>query len=234
MPPKKMDNTTKNFYAMLPPHLKSVCENPDVKHHGLTLPFRGLIVGASGSGKSTLCLELLSRMPRTFTKVVLVCRSAAEPLYRYIVETSDPDTLEVFEFNNDGLPAIDDYKGAGNKLIIYDDLISLSKQELKPVVDAFIRGRKFNVSLLFLTQAYYQAPKTIRLQCNLMFLKKIGSSRDLGMILRETSLGLNQEQLLNIYKKCTKEQGDFLLIKLDSSGEEGKFFHNLLAQVLGN
>jgi hypothetical protein len=230
MPPKKVkqpNNSTTNFYEKLPPHLKVKPDNPDFEKHGLTLPFRGLIVGASGSGKTTLLLEILSRMPRTFSKVVICCRSSAEPLYQYMVESCDADTLDFFEYDKDGLPPIDDYKSGGNKLIVYDDLISLSKKELQPVVDAFIRGRKYHCSLLFLTQSYYQCPKTIRLQCDLVFLKKIGSTRDLGAILRETSLGVNQDQLLNIYKRCTKNRGDFLLIKLYSSEEEGgKFCHN--------
>lgn len=229
--PQAPSNETRNFYELLPAHLKQKAPNPDFANHGLHLPMRGLIVAASGGGKTTLVVEILSRMPTTFSKVVICCRSAAEPLYQHIIETADPDTLEIFEYDKDGLPMIDDYKGDRQKLIVYDDLISLSTKDLQPVVDAFIRGRKFNCSLLFLTQSYYRTPKTIRLQCNYIFLKKLSSTRDLGMILSECSLGVSKEQLYQIYKKCTKTKLDFLLLKLDQTEDDGKFCYNFLDPI---
>ncbi len=227
-----MSNTTKNFYEIIPPHLRQKVPNPDFKNHGLELPFRGLIVAASGGGKTTLVLEILSRMPRTFDKVIIVCRSKNEPLYEWLDSSADPETLEFFEYSTDGLPSPDDFQNDGTqKLVVYDDLISLNSKELEPVVDMFIRGRKKGCSLLFLTQSYFKTPKTIRLQCNLIFLKKLGSTRDLNLILSETSLGISKQELMNIYRRCTKNKGDFLLIKLDKDESDGKFSHNFLEQI---
>ena len=234
MPTKKKpsSNDTKNFYDLLPPQFTKKAPNPDFENHGLKIPFRGIIVAASGGGKTTLVMEILSRMPRTFDKVVIACRSSHEPLYQYLIESSDPETLEIFEYDKDGLPLIDNYKDLNTqKLIVYDDLISLNQKELAPVVDAFIRGRKYNCSLLFLTQSYYKCPRTIRLQANYLFLKKLSSTRDLNMILSECSLGVNKEQLHQIYKMCTKNKFDFLLISLDDCEDTGKFRHNFLNRI---
>ena len=51
-------------------------------------------------------------------------------------------------------------------LIVFDDTITdiLFIKELNPAVaKLFIRGRKLNVSLVFITQSYFAVPKNIRL-----------------------------------------------------------------------
>ena len=47
-------------------------------------------------------------------------------------------------------------------LIVFDDMIAdmLSNEKLNPVVsELFIRGRKLNISLVFITQSYFTVPK---------------------------------------------------------------------------
>ena len=51
-------------------------------------------------------------------------------------------------------------------LIVLDNMIAdmLSNKKLNPIVtELFIRGRKLNISLVFITQSYFAAPKTVRL-----------------------------------------------------------------------
>ena len=50
-------------------------------------------------------------------------------------------------------------------LIVLDDTIvdMLSDKKLNPIVtELFIRGRKLNISLVFVTQSYFAMPKNIR------------------------------------------------------------------------
>ena len=50
--------------------------------------------------------------------------------------------------------------------IVFDDMIAdmLSNKKRNPVViELFIRGRKLNVSLVFITQSYFAVPKNISL-----------------------------------------------------------------------
>ena len=47
-------------------------------------------------------------------------------------------------------------------LIVFDDMIAdmLSNKKLNPIVtELFIRGRKLNISLVFITQSYFAVPK---------------------------------------------------------------------------
>ena len=52
------------------------------------------------------------------------------------------------------------------KLIVFDDMIvdMINNKKFNPLVTKlFIRGRKFNISIVFITQSYFKVPKEIRL-----------------------------------------------------------------------
>ena len=51
-------------------------------------------------------------------------------------------------------------------LILFDDMIAdmLSNKKLNKIVtELFIRGRKLNISIVFITQSYFAVPKNLRL-----------------------------------------------------------------------
>ena len=61
-------------------------------------------------------------------------------------------------------------------VIIFDDMIPdrLSNKKLNPVVtELFIRGRKLNISLVYITQSYFAVPKKYRLNSAYYFIMKI-------------------------------------------------------------
>ena len=65
-------------------------------------------------------------------------------------------------------------------LIVFHDIIAdmLSHKKLNPIVtEIIIRGRKLNISLVFVTQFYFAVPKDIRLNCAHYFIMKIPNKR---------------------------------------------------------
>ena len=51
-------------------------------------------------------------------------------------------------------------------LIVFDDMIAdmINNKRLNPIViELFIRGRKLNISIGFITQSYFKVPKDVRL-----------------------------------------------------------------------
>ena len=71
------------------------------------------------------------------------------------------------------------------KLIIFDDVIvdMLSNKRLTTIAtELFIRGRKLNISLVFITQSYFAVPKNIRLNSKHHFIMKIPNKRELQQI----------------------------------------------------
>ena len=50
------------------------------------------------------------------------------------------------------------------------------------VTELFIRGRKLNISLVFITQSYFKVPKDVRLNTTHFFVAKISNKRELQQI----------------------------------------------------
>ena len=59
-------------------------------------------------------------------------------------------------------------------------LICLVIKKLNPTVtEMFIREKKLNISLAFVTQSYFAVPKNIRLNSTYYFAMKISNKREL-------------------------------------------------------
>lgn len=222
---RETSSSLKNWYGQLPKDMIPRYSNPAFKDHGIGLPFRGLIVGGSGSGKTTLVLEILHRMYDTFGHVTIYTMNAEEPLYKFLESKIKPEQLTIRE----GYTAIEPPEKLDKELqhlVVFDDLV-LEKNQDK-IAQYFIRGRKIakGVSCLYLTQSYFGAPKVIRLQCTFVLVKKLMSTRDLNMILKDFSLDCTREQLHALYKHCVDtNQRDFLFVDL-SAPEESRFRYN--------
>ena len=67
-------------------------------------------------------------------------------------------------------------------LIVFDDMIAdmESNKTLSPIVtELLLRGRKFNISFVFISQSYFKVPKTIRLNATHHFFMKIPNEIEL-------------------------------------------------------
>ena len=59
----------------------------------------------------------------------------------------------------------------------------ISNTKLNPVVtEPFIRGRKLNIFIVFITQSYFKLPKESRLNTTHIFIMKIPNKRELQQI----------------------------------------------------
>ena len=70
-------------------------------------------------------------------------------------------------------------------LIVSDDMITdmVSNKKLNLVVtELFIRGRKLNITLAFITEFYFSVPKNIRLASTHYFIMKIPNKQELPQI----------------------------------------------------
>ena len=75
----------------------------------------------------------------------------------------------------------------------------------------FIRGRKLNISIVFITQLYFKVPKDVRLNSTHFFIMKILNKRELQQIALKHSSEIDIKDFMNIYKKCTAESYSFLV-----------------------
>ena len=90
--------------------------------------------------------------------------------------------------------------------------IKYNKDFKKAIKELFYRGRKVNISLVFITQSYFRALKDIRLNITHYILMKICNKRELKIIAEENSGHLDYKDFLKIFNYCTKEPCSFMLI----------------------
>ena len=65
-------------------------------------------------------------------------------------------------------------------LIVFDDMIAdimTNKRFYTIIKEFFIRCRKLNISLVFITQSYFSVPKDVRLNTTHFFIMKINNKR---------------------------------------------------------
>ena len=150
----------------------------------------------SGSGKTNALLNLIDNQP-DIDKIYLYAKDPHEAKYQYLINTRESTELKHFndpkafiEYSNDMQDVyknIEEYN-IGNKskiLIVFDDMIAdmINNKKLNSIVtELFIRGRKLNISLVFITQSYFKVPKDVRLNSTHSFIMKISDKRELQQI----------------------------------------------------
>ena len=112
---------------------------------------------------------------------------------------------------------IDDYNNdKENKiLIVFDDMIAdmIHNKKLNSIVtELFIRGRKLNIFIVFITQSYFKVPQDVRLNTTHFCIAKIPNKRELQQIAIKHSSDINPKDFGNIYKKYTAEPYSFFVI----------------------
>ena len=97
----------------------------------------------------------------------------------------------------------------------------LDNNKLNPIVtELFIRGRKLNICLAFITQSYFAVPKNIRLNSTHYSVMKIPNKRELQQIVFNHSSHIDFQDFMSLYKKCTEKQYSFLVIETPLSFRE--------------
>ena len=80
-----------------------------------------------------------------------------------------------------------------------------SNKKLNPIVnELFVRSRKLNMSLAFITQSYFAVPKDIRLNSTHYFIRKTPNKRELKQIASHNSLDIDFNDFMSLYKKVSQ------------------------------
>ena len=119
-------------------------------------------------------------------------------------------------------------------LIVFDDVIAdmINKKKLNSMVtELFIRGRKLNISLVFIRQSYFKVPKDVKLNTTHFFIMKILNKRELQQIAINHSSDISTKDFINIYKKCTNKPYSFLVNDTTLSSDDPLRFRKNLYNI---
>ena len=128
-----------------------------------------------------------------------------------IINLDDPNAfIEYSNTMDDVYNNIDDYNSNRKRkvLIVFHDMIAdimTNKKYQATIKELFIRCRKLNISLIFITQSYFSVSKEVRLNSTHYLIFKVNNRRELQNIAFNHSADIDYKDFLEIYRNCTKE-----------------------------
>ena len=187
-----------------------------------------LIIGSSGSGKTNVLFNLIQQDNRSLIdKIYLYAKDLSERKYQFLIKKGEDagiqnlnDPSAFIEYSNpmdDVCNNIVDYNPKRKRkiLIVFDDMIAdiMTNRKFQAIIkELFIRCRKLNISLVFITQPYFNVPKEVRLNSTHCLIMKIHNKRELQQIAMNHSADIDYKDFLKIYRNCTKEPYSFFTI----------------------
>ena len=216
-----------NKYQFLINKRESIGLKPfnDPKAYIPDYPYRILVIGGSGSGKKNTLLNLIN-ISQILRKMYLYAKDPYGDKYQFLINKRESIGLKPFndpkafnEYSNDMhyvYGNTDEYNIDKERkiLIVFNDVIAdmIENKKLNSIVtELFIRGRKINISLVFITQSYFKIPKDVRLNTTHFFIMKIPNKRELQQIGLNHSSDIKTKDFIKIRKKCAAEPYSFLV-----------------------
>ena len=205
-------------------------------------PYGILIIGGSGSGKTNTLLNLINEQ-KDIDKIYFHAKDLSVSKYEFLIKNhenagikyvNDPKAfIECSKTIDDIYENIDDYNPnrKRKRLIAFDDMIAdiMTNKKFQSIIkELFIRCRKLNISLVFITQSYFSVPKSIRLNSSHYLIMKINNKKELQNIAINHSADIGYRDFMKIYRECTKNCFNFLTINTTlPSGNPLRFRKNL-------
>lgn len=227
---RTMAGTLVNMYQVW--ENKDEKEQPaSIKAMHLKVPMQVVICGKTGAGKTNLLMNIY-KSGNCWDRVYIFAKDKEEHLYKSFVEELKKEgqilgkeIVKVFTSLKD-FPSITNLNKVlrdkkERMMLIVDDQINESAKSLKDVLDAYILGRKGDISPFFLTQSFFRAPIVIRENTSLICLGRLAGEQDMKRIVKEfPQLLLNAEQITELYKKIQLQYGDMNFLTVDTSANE--------------
>ena len=161
--------------------------------------YKILIIGGSGSGKTNTLLNLINKREE-IDKIYLNAKDLSEEKHEYLIRNREnigikhlndsKAFIECSNTMNDVYENIDNYNPKRKRkiLIVSDDMIAdiMTNKKCQSIIkQLFIRCRKQNISLVFITQSFFCVPKDVRLNSIHYLIMKINNKRELRNIAQD-------------------------------------------------
>ena len=140
-------------------------------------------------------------------KIYLYAKDPFEDKYQYLINKRESvglkhsnDPKAFIEYSNDL------HEG-------YKNIDMINNKKLNSIVtELFIRYRKLNIFLVFISQSYFKITKDVRNNSSHFFIMKITNKRELMQVAINHSSNINTKDFIEIYRKCTDKPYPFLVI----------------------
>ena len=132
-------------------------------------------------------LIIIQRDNNVIDKIYLYAKDLEEPKYQFLIKNFENDRIKnlndpnaFIEYSNT-MDDVYNTKRKGKILIVFGDMIAdiMTNKKFQAVIkELFIRYRKLNILLVFITQSYFSVPKEVRLNSTHYLIMKIHNKRE--------------------------------------------------------
>lgn len=196
---------------------KTIMNNPSREKMCPQTPCRILISAPTGGGKTNLLLNLIYDM-LPWSSLYIYAKDINEPKYQELREACD-GANEIKPFNyvfaSENIVNVDELDSSEHNLIIFDDFVT-DKESIPKITSLFVRGRKKNATIIYLTQSYYATPKIIRLQCNHFCIFKPSDDREIGELHKNHNCGMKRQDFLVMFHEATSTPYSFFYLDINN------------------
>jgi len=190
-----------------------------------------IAIGGTGSGKTNLLRNFLKSKSNVFTEVSIFTGSTEhEDLYERLLEEAPikfytqieevPSLKEVEEDEN--------YDKHNQKLMVFDDFITLPKKQQVKIEEYIISSRKLGYTCFLLTQDFTRTSPTIRRNIQYFFILKQNELGSLNLILRNHSFGFDKQTIMSWYNESVKKPFGFFTIDCKTNNPMLRFRRNFI------
>ena len=183
--------------------------NPAFATHGIRTRKHMIVSGPSGSGKSNFIANLLATMVDSFYEVYIFTAMVDEPIYKMLAASSPNIHVESI---TKVVPYTELKNKTDNKLIVFDDFITVPKATMKILETYAILSRKIGCSCVYLTQNWFSVPSSIRNQAAYIVLLKNANQRNLRLIAGQIGTSLSISEMSAIIQDATKDKFSVCII----------------------
>lgn len=229
-----------NYYDYIPKDRAIKYNNPNSCKLVPIHPSSILITGRSGNkqnraGKTNLVLNIINHC-HNFERFYIFCKMLGNdklyddyliPKLEHLEKEENVPVLIIKSNTLDDLPDInsDIIDPEYQNLFIFDDMIDENQASLKKVQAYFTKMRKKNCSLIFITQNYFDTPKSIRKNCQYFLFTNLSSQNELGHIYRDLARNDIQEgHFIDMFNKSVVD--GFFTIDMNQTDPTLKFRKN--------
>ena len=185
-----------------------------------------MIIGGSGSGKTNVLLNLIKEQDN-IDQIYLFAKDLSKARYEFLIKKredvgikccNDPNAFsECSNRMDDIYQNIDDYNPSRKRkiLTVFDDMIAdiMTNKKFQVIVkELFIRRKKVNISLLFITRSYFPVPKDV-IKFNILFdYEDQQQKRITKNIAINHATDIDYNNFVRIYRECIRKPYSVLTI----------------------
>ena len=192
-----------------------------------SFPSRCLIIGPSSSGKTNDLLSIIHNS--VFHKIFIYSKTLDEDKYQYLINIQKSkeklltrqgvhESLVHYSTDIKDVMPLENLDKNFQHAYIFDDIcMEEKKQQEKYIGSMWIRCRKYNASVFYLSQSYFKIPKAIRDNANFVVLKKLTDNRELHIIHRIYCPEIGKEEFLKKYHEAVSTFGNHGSFVIDTN-----------------